>query len=795
MSYSLAYTTRFHSLDDTLWDIDIYIEGYDARPVEIKLEGDAPCVIEWQETGKTDVVQSSKCTLRVSNESDRQMVQLMNRPSAAILVSRDGKGYWMGYIDDAVYEEPYSFAKAYVTELTFTDFGTLNRVPFTLKGKQSVMHIVRDCLESTAFGNAPHINLHISLLEPKTQQPINLDMLYINADRFEADGDSWDAMTTKREVLEEVLRPLGLRIMQKYAQVYIYDIDWLRDHADALANHPVWKGTDAYLRGSETYGWFEVAFEHDAEDTLATDGLDYDHSGIAMQPTVFALVHDGDAYPFSYLVGFYVAVKRILDTVANVSLGNHARFFRTEGVLSDSSDIGVAWRIDANQGYVVDGSTIHVAPNTISAMTLVANIPAVSIAATRKVFDMTTGYLPLAPDRDRYQLRVNLDFLLSFRGNPFEEPFGDQTWETYWTLENFAVLMVPVKLEVLDDDGHAVCHYRNATATDRTILSFPNNPVALVEPLGIDRGEWASGPASFGDMFLAYYKDYDPDDDDRDPLVANGWVGNRIAWANTGALVSLYNVRDDGEYLPLPPMAGRLRLTVGSGVMKPNITDDQFWVFVLGREHFRWQLYRNPQITLARANRRNDEIDTEPAYERYCYQTDADHFSETVQAGTWQKGIAPSARGLLFDGAGNVWQTFTKNGRDATLQQHRLRCIADQTASVQPVITGTAELDPLFRAKREGSTPGVFLVTALRQDLHQGTEELTMARIANAGGFVHEFAWSEPVCVEQEEPYRFEWSSPVCATEPGPYKFTWGSPVCVKQYVYYLEWEEMAVDS
>ncbi|MDO5316959.1 MAG: hypothetical protein Q4F82_12790, partial [bacterium] len=163
MSYQPAYTTHFRSLDNTLWDIVIYINDYEGRPLEIKLEGDEPCVIEWQETGKLDVVQSSTCTLRVSNEKDRQMVQLMDHPDTAIMVSRNGKWYWFGHLDDAVYEEPYSFTQGYVTELTFSDFGILNRIQFTLKGKQSVEAIVRDCLDSIGYGSGAIINLYTSL--------------------------------------------------------------------------------------------------------------------------------------------------------------------------------------------------------------------------------------------------------------------------------------------------------------------------------------------------------------------------------------------------------------------------------------------------------------------------------------------------------------------------------------------------------------------------------------------------------------------------------------------------------
>ena len=417
MSLQTAYTTQFRSLDDTLWEIVIAIEDYAARPMEIKLEGDEPCVIEWQETGKMDVVQSSTCTLRVSNESDRQMVQLMSNRNAACQVNRNGKIYWFGYLDDAIYEEPYSFTQGYVTELTFSDFGLLNRLPFTLTGRQSVAAIVFDCLQSIGYGIVP--DLYTSLLEPKTQQPITLDMLYINADRFASDGDSWDEMTTKREVLEEVLRPLGLRIMQKNAQIHIYDIEYLRDH-DNFQTYPVWKGTDAHLRGSETYGWFEVDFETDARETLADGkideekwiGIDTDRNFATSYNTMFET--DGDT-------GFYIDTGAV--TNPPVTLAPSARFFHTRAVFSDSSELGIAWRVrcETITGWYWNPLFHDYTAQTADTV-LVDNHPAKSMAETEDVFSIETGYLPVVPDSKDYQLRVNLDVLVSFRPDPIDNP-------------------------------------------------------------------------------------------------------------------------------------------------------------------------------------------------------------------------------------------------------------------------------------------------------------------------------------------------------------------------------------
>lgn len=753
MSYALAYTTHFHSLDNTPWEIGIYINGYNVRPVEISLDGDEPCVIDWQETDKMDVVQSAICTLRVSNERDRQMVQLMNSTGAAILVSRYGKPYWWGYLDDAVYEEPYSFPKGYVTELPFTDFGALNRIPFTLSGKQSVGAIVRDCLDSIGYGSGAIINLYTSLRDPKQNQPINLDMLYINADRFATDGDSWGKMTMKRDVLEEILRPLGLRIMQKNGQIFIYDIEYLRDHLE-MQNYPVWKGTDAYLKGSETFGWYEVAFEPDADETLAETKLNLDY--YMFGDRFFAQYYDEDLEEWDE--GYYI----IFPIAA--ALNSNGRGFKTRSGLSSSDDIGYAWRVwcyDRLNGgrAVLDNRIVRniaVAPGNTQ------NTP-----VAEALFKIETGYLPICPDNADYQMRINLDLLLSPKRNPME---ADADWNfdrvnnvvrpTTWK-KNLLQVYVPVKLELLDEQGNVLMHYKNAG-----YAYYPYDP---------GKGQWLSGAASsFGDMLLAYYND------GLEETALGGWATNRQSMnVARKYMPSLYKKREDGEYVPLPPLAGIVRLTVSNCVFSPKPVENQ--TLLNFEDYIRWHLLRNANITLVKADCKDDSINTDTLYERDMIHLYADSLSETIKAGCWSKGVAPSARGLFFDAYGNVWEKFVKNGSTRTLEMHRLRCIEDQTFYAQPVISGTVELDVQFCAKREWSTPGVFLVTSLRQDLHEDLEEVTMARIANVGGFVYEFWWSDPVCVKEDIVFDFAWGKPICAKELKPeWSFAWGKPICVK---------------
>ena len=819
MSYSIAYTTSFRSLDDDVWEILIHIDGFDGKPTLISLEGDEPCVIEWQETGKMDVVQSSTCTLRVSNESDRQMVRLMYGRNALCTVVRNGKVYWIGQLDDAVYEEPYSFPRAYVTELIFSDFGILNRIPFTLQGRQSLKAIVRHCLEASGYGNGAPVSLLTSLRHPKTNEPITLDMLYINADRFATEGDE---PTTLSHVLNETLRPLGLRIMQKNGQVCIYDIEYLRDHADTMANYPVWHGTDAWLRGSETYGRIDVDFEHDAQETLAEDGLDYDHN-VWTDSEAYLCKSYNEETGDDTDIGFYIE-KAGLMTGANVMKSGNAKFFRTRSAFTDSNDIGVAWRIKCKKLVGYYNSSLFGQLPLVSNCVLVGNGPAPSLAATEKVFSIETGYLPLVPDAHKYQLRVNLDFLFSFRDNPLDSPPDEwveqQDWyssawlskEKDWRSAGLAVIAVPVKLEVIDEEGNPVCHYVNAYTEDANIDVFGNQvDSAYVHPRGIGNGLWSDEhDESYCRMILSYYKDYDPDDEaeDRDPLVTSGWVGNRISVNEFNQIKgTLYRRRTDGEYLPLPPVAGKLRLTVGSGVFIVGGDNGVHSRLYPCYPNIAWQLYRNPQITLVKADRKDDAIGTDAATERDHFAILGDHLGETLQAGTWQKGIAPSARGLLFDAYGNAWERLVKCGVTDTLSRLRLLSLVEQTRYTQPVISGTARLCHVFCAFKEWSTEGTFLAVGIRQDLHQATEHLTLARIgswdddpgggSSGGGgggiqphIVWQAAWADPFCTQQEAHFAFVWTDPLFTQKPD-FQAAWADPLCTQRYQYDLNWEDM----
>lgn len=696
-NYNPAYSARFSGADGTVWRVSISIEGYNGEEHEVKLDADEPVLIEWQKTKITDAVQSSTCTLRVSNETDRQMTALMTNRLALctvwIVTGTDDDVqlslYWRGMLDDSVYEEPYSFNSGYVTELTFSDFGFLNRMPFRITGKHSLREIVDNSLD-TAMLLMEGVNQRSSLYYPTqtvTHIPVNLNELFISCDRF-SDGDY-----SQRDVLEETLRPLGLRIMQKKGLIWIYDMEYLRDR-ESSAVPVVWKGTDACLKGEETFGTHKVVFAPDAEETVIDGSVGKDD----FTPTTERYTvpyYDKDESGAEAEDGFYFE--------KGVRL--HNIIFKTESCMSVSDDYGYLYRARCESVDLSESSTPHTIKNV------------------DELFSLQSGYLPIIHSSDavNFQLRVNLDFLFTVRKNPFERtPAAEgltislDTWE-----ENMLRIFIPVKLEVVDERGRVLCYYRN-TYTDKKNWY----------PMDTGHGIWENGALSgFENMVLAYYKPSDKGHLEETPL--DGWATNMQTIGKDRTRVpGICGKRKAGEYVPLPPIAGYIKLTVSNGVVGIyNESEDT--ILVSNDRDINWQLYRNPKVTVVRSNRVNDEI-TKDDFEE-CDTADIydDIFSEREIIGSYRTGVAPCSRGLLFDSLGGVFSVFLKNDTYRTLEEHRMRSIQAQTRYVQPELSGTAELCSEFCARTEASTNGVFLVTASRQDLRLATEYVTMVRLAS----------------------------------------------------------------
>ena len=756
MSYNVAYTSSFQSLEGVAWRVDIYMQDHAGDPTVISLDGESPVVIEWQETKVYDSVCPSLCTVKVVSETDRQMIGLMSA-SALCVVYRNDSVYWKGLIDDCIYEEPYSYRRNYVTEISFADFGCLNRSRFTMSGRHSFYEVLYDILGSTDL--FLDVNRSFSI-QTADNEGFDFNAILIDTDMFSA-GEG----CSKYDALERLLKPFGLRIIQLNGFLYLHDLEYMREHN--AAQSVVWQGTDARIRGSETYGTFNISANLDNETVLAdlfehlampTDPILEDGSYAAMMWVENESTNEGSGqrayrvYPVPWYNNDRAAVLRggVAEAVHEL-LDHDDRFvFERARVLSfaDSS--------------LYQGITIPYDPDK----DLGSYTTPHSASSASEIIRIETDPIPLVPNRADFLLRINLDLLFSPKKVPQLDPSdyntpstGDNHTKYKFFQANLRKVYVPVKLEAIDNHGNAVKHVHNH--------------------------QWIDGPAGFGDMELWYYSD-----NSGTPL--EEWVTNKH-WAGA---IERYKKRKDGEYIPLPDIPCRVRLTVSNAVVGVVGTDYNSAAYLSYFDPIiRWQAYKNARITLVNAGWTDEDTDKDLSVGDV--QPDMDEYSEEHDLLVFEKGVPPSAKGLVTDGGMNAMETFHSNGSDGTLLQLRLESLRRQLFPPRPVLSGTARLTPEFAVFTDANTEGRFLRVGAIQDLLADTEQITLLNITPDDPAIsapkYSFSWSGPVCALRDISYRHEWSSPVCfkTTVPDHYTFTWSSPVCAYiNIAIELEWEE-----
>ena len=133
------YKSAFLSIGGHRWDVRIehdVNDGSDAETVEAEdflFDVDAASV-EWKDTAKHEPLQPSGCCITAISPADRTFAGLYTTgdSTALLTLSRDGRPFWRGLLDPEFYEEPYERLDNYEVRLTFSDFGSLDHVPFDI---------------------------------------------------------------------------------------------------------------------------------------------------------------------------------------------------------------------------------------------------------------------------------------------------------------------------------------------------------------------------------------------------------------------------------------------------------------------------------------------------------------------------------------------------------------------------------------------------------------------------------------------------------------------------------------
>lgn len=735
MSYTVAYTSTFYSVANVKWRVDILTTGTSVTET-IDLDYDRPISIEWVDTNKADAIQPALLTVRAINSKDRQFAKLLGDWLAKAEVYRNDRLFWTGMIDDAIFEEPYSYAANYVTEISFSDFGPLKRRDFTLEGVQSIHDIIVHCIDKV--GLAGILTSPMISLQAKGVQA-SLGNMFVNTDVFRGD-DEWYPKCY--DVLEQALQPFGIRIVQNDNRVLLYDIERLENIGTPV--RIVWKGTDAVMSGSECYSQFAVELSPEAKEEVIDGNLD-DFLDYWPGEDMYVVQHE---YDYDDLIalrydGFSLSFRTYIPHIENKVVLNMQEgwYFRSHSMVDDADYTGIMRRAYCYRRS--SGDFVNVLKTSTPYLT----------SAMDWLFKCNSMYVPLVSDAGSFQLRVNLDFLFSINRNPIQNKMfmpGNDVDPANWN--GIGYFIVPAKLELIDGDGTVLYHYRNMRtlgATER-ITILPKS----------QRG-WVAGDAPWGSFGLQYYKD----GLEENPMEGGFVTNSQSIEDDISYRIGLDTVRTDGEYASMPPAAGYLRLTVSNGIMvKDNILTNPY----TGYDPFVcWQMYRNPKVTVVRNNMKDDAIKNEKVVESDWEGDILGKFSTSPKIGTYHKGMAPSSLSLIFDQYGAAYESFTKGGLTDSLEHIRVVDFYGQYISVHISLDGTAELTTSLGPMTDASTSGNFLPMMRNIDPRSDTMQIRMEQIRIEPDPHYYFAWSNPICAKEEELYGYEWSDPVCAKEEG----------------------------
>lgn len=696
MAMQVIYTGSFRSVDGVLYRVDILSSDTSfASSQEVKFAYDTPVEIEWNEVDKLEPVQGSCLTLTLQSLKDRQFINLYSIEVGTMRadVYRNGKLYWSGQLDTELYEEPYSEKTDYDVTFSFSDFAVLDRVKWSKTGVCTIQDVIDTCIAAMGI-KYNGVQKFISTKTSQYGSAINFSSLYVLNDNFyDEDGEAM----TMREVLDEVLRPFALRMVQKGGYLYIFDMNAV--YSDMDTEEVWWKGDDAYLGVDVVYNNVKVTFSPYADAKLVNTELEHDNVLPDKEATrKYLMDYDWD----NAADGFRIVVGDQDDLP--MTLANGAKYYRIDSDFSGNDEAGVIW------GYKGNGKTNY-SQNLLNSFVKARNngvCTSVPIISTKPSF---LGYVSYK--RTSFKLKVTLDLLFDVRYNPFEDASGKNESGNWERLNDWCnVGYVPVMLYLKDASGKILYHYENSGVID---LDGYKHTAA--------NSKWVSGAGKWGCMWLCYY-----DWDNRKSKTGfGGWSKNKpIIGYYRGGLPKKWKAMGDGEFIDLPPYnGGFLELHIGRGIYQFDYKREEKDIY----SRARWLMYQTPTVTLVNSNGTDISLDD---IEDTAWINKAAKEELTIDTilGTLEKTWSPSARGLVMDSTYKAYQTFYRAGVEDRLERLLIGTVYSQYGSRHNTLSGTVRLLPDLKIHTDASSSGKYILLSEVQNLLQDSSEITMAELS-----------------------------------------------------------------
>lgn len=713
---SLRYQGEFLSRDGVHWKVRLLQESNIPYPVvgEFHFPAEKPLVIEWKEVDKLEPVQASCATLTVVSKVDRQYIDLYTvEPGSVLLeVYRNGVLYWCGTMDTELYEEPFSYEKEYEVSMTFSDFAILERFNFSGSGVCTLEELLMDCVKNTHLSTVyltEGVTCHVSTSISDIPADSNIfKELCLHSENF---YDEEEEPMTQREVLDEVLRPFALRLVQRDGSLYLYDLNAFQTAYPQLIE---WRGTDAMLGVDNVYKNVDVNFSpYERTDLFKKEievkSFTQEASGVVRMST-----YDGYFGPeLSFRMGLY----QNNEVASGVKLNKNARIYQISPLASGDYSMGIAWRAltDAKEESVctlqnklgVDGNDLM----TFSKKLL--------IPTTCMIMDENLG-------RANLSMKITLPLMLDGRYNPFEDAGKYNSKEEYEYLKkNVHALYVPAEINLLDRNGRIAYSYANILNTALVGGSWWKNGNATREIAMSCVFSYFTGDTTQG--WDGGWKDCCTHTSQMAIGVAGDLqVGSVMAAAKTGAM-----------YINLPPdLHGytlEIKIKAGiykdSGISNVGLTNGYSLLSAEDEKHVRWLLYKMPEIEFLDGYK--NSIDTKDiGYTSWLNRSAREKLELDTVVGCGLKASNDRGLGVLLrsDTLAPVYE-FTRQGTTLSLEKLLIGTVYSNYHRRMNVLSGTVKLLSGIGTYADRSAPGTYILLSDVQDLIAGESEMKIVEV------------------------------------------------------------------
>ena len=733
----LRHTGEFVSRAGVVWRVDIMQEADAAFATVGALEfpADEPLILEWQREDKETVVLGSNATLKIVSPGDRTYEDLYTIEVGRIRmdVYKNNILYWSGALDPEFYEEPYETASGYEVSLTFSDFGILDRIKYDLTGIQTLRNIIIYALQRSCILYSGIDTKQITTTFTDGVSITNGGISVRSENFTDEDGEA----STLYEVLEGILQPLAIRIVQRAGTIYLYDLNGLYTKGTAKAIQ--WDGDSQTMGTDKVANNIIVSFSPYSSAQLFSNEIEYggkydvEHINLTSNaPNVPSYAEWGEYYSYypdynpdhrvddtwDYkLIDFTIFINSKGSGLK--SIGSGCKYFHVlpvTGGATETTGVAYAFRTGGHGGINTGWPKwkIH------------SGVPRAGLSGNGEILTTNRVFLPKLDSAsvDKYKVRVVEEVLIDARYNPFSGSTSyndDGNDNLVKTRSGF--VFIPAKITLYDGNGNVLYHYSNKETAAGATKGH----------LAYNKGKWVSGADPGGDCWLEYYN---PDNLGEDAGI-RGWQGNRHCIGRPDgrggrigtSIFDSFKKMDDGEYLPYPPVAGYLEIQIQSGILGYDYgqrvdncafgSADSQWDKSGIYGMLRWCLYKAPVVDVVNNNLVFDDAALEDVeYSGYINKAAKEEISINTVCGT-AASICPTAKGCYHrTSTGEQLQELKRAGVTDHPEKLLIGTIYSQYADRKTTLSGEAIIDDGLHYYTEQNQEGKrFMLMSDEQDV------------------------------------------------------------------------------